>query len=206
MTAKSELRERVRDMRQRLSPQDIAALGAKVQANAIRSDQFLSAKTAALYLPLPGEVPTGDIVGAARSMGKRVAVPSSRIAPGEYRFAWLDADAETSAGRYGIAEPVDACAAAPSDIDLVVLPGLAFDQHGGRIGQGAGIYDRLLRRYRGTTLALAFSFQLFQDLPQHEHDHAVDYLATESGFYSCGAANPEIARTSNELSEIASEI
>lgn len=182
MTGKNEMREIMRIRRGRLSPRESAERGAEVQRRAIESAPFRNSASIAVYLPLRGEVPTGEIVDAARRQGKRVAAPSSRIANGDYRFAWLDVDTETAPARYGIEEAVDPREAAPEEIDLVILPGLAFDRRGGRLGQGAGVYDRLLLDFAGGRLGFAFDFQLVEQVPRAAHDLAVDYLATESDF------------------------
>jgi len=182
MASKDDLRARMRIRRAHLSLSEIEDRGAKVQRRVIESAPFSKAQNVAVYLPLRGEVPTAEIVEASRRDGKALAVPSSQIADGDYRFAWLDGDNATVAARYGIEEPVDPREAALEDIDLVILPGLAFDMRGVRLGQGAGVYDRLLRDFGGVRLGLGFDFQIVAELPNEAHDIAVDYLATESNF------------------------
>lgn len=92
-------------------------------------------------------------------------------------------------GERGLREPDPArCAAVDGGFDLILVPGLAFDRRGGRVGYGAGFYDRFLATTAATKVALAYSLQLFDAVPVEPHDHAVDRILTESETIDCRVA------------------
>ena len=74
----------------------------------------------------------------------------------------------------------------PESFDLVIVPGVAFDRQGGRLGYGKGYYDRFLDQSHAFRLALAFDFQLLETVPTEIHDVPMDGILTENGFYFCG--------------------
>jgi len=125
----------------------------------------------------------------ARLAGKRVVVP---YCVGEELglFHLLDDD-ELAQGTMKIPEPRQELRGLPERridpraLDLIVVPGLAFDRHGGRVGYGGGFYDRLLRSTSGATsvVALAFECQIFDTVPMQPHDVYVPKIITESSIY-----------------------
>jgi 5-formyltetrahydrofolate cyclo-ligase len=120
--------------------------------------------------------------------GKLLALPRVRREP---KHLWLHAyPGEPSAlvtGAYGIREPApDWPLVEPAAVDLVVVPGVAFDRHGTRLGYGGGYYDRMLPTIRAgnpaaALVGLAYGFQVVADLPGDPHDVPVDAIATEAG-------------------------
>ena len=87
---------------------------------------------------------------------------------------------------YGIEEPgADAPLCAPEAIDLAIVPGIAFDAGGVRVGQGGGYYDRFLPRFRGVAAGVGYTFQVFEALPALAHDAAVDYVIHPAGILCC---------------------
>ena len=130
------------------------------------------------YLALPHEVQTWGLIERMLAKGKRVSVPVSQ--PKTKRL-WLsevrNPASELAPGAHGVWEPVPS-ARRPvrlRDIDLVLVPGVAFDRTGYRLGHGEGYFDRFLARVpkRTPTIGLAFRFQLLDRLPLAPHDHAV---------------------------------
>jgi len=93
---------------------------------------------------------------------------------------------ELSTGAYGILEPREEHVRrrSPGDVDLALIPGLAFDRRGTRIGYGGGYYDVLLQHLEGSTVALAYAFQVVETLPEEQHDVRVDAVVTENGVVS----------------------
>lgn len=148
-----------------------------------RLTAFRRAKTVCCYVALPYEVQTWDFIEDMLAQGKRVVVPvmqprSKRLSLSEVR----DPDAELAPGPFGVWEPA-AQARHPVPlraVDLVLVPGVAFDRRGHRLGHGEGYFDRFLARLprRVPTVGLAYRFQLLPQLPTDAHDHAVDAVLT----------------------------
>jgi 5-formyltetrahydrofolate cyclo-ligase len=141
--------------------------------------EFLKAKTVLFYLSFDGEVDTVRMIKDAIHQGKKVAVPVIRKETREIIPSLLsDFDAELAAGPYGVRHPKEEyIRPIPLDsIDLVIVPGLAFDEAGNRLGRGMGYYDRFLSQLPNDipTIGLAFDFQVITDFPPLEpHDLSV---------------------------------
>ena len=148
-----------------------------------RLTAFRRAKTVCCYVALPYEVQTWRLIEEMLARGKRVVVPMTQ--PGTKRLRLSEVrhpSAELAPGPLGVSEPVPS-AIRPvrvRDLDLVIVPGLAFDRHGHRLGHGHGYFDRFLARLPKTTstVGLAFRCQLFDCLPRAPHDHAVQTVLT----------------------------
>jgi 5-formyltetrahydrofolate cyclo-ligase len=136
-----------------------------------------------------GEVATRGIVARALREGKTVVCPRVRWKPrglDSFAIGSLDELAESARGLWepdpARAEPVGDAA-----LDLVIVPGIAFDRRGWRIGFGAGLYDRFLAGVTAPRVALAFSLQILDSLPVEPHDEPVDWIATEGESIACRA-------------------
>ena len=142
----------------------------------LHSPVFKKAKRVMFYIALSGEVDTKDMIKTAQRLGKIIAVPVCRRIPGALRPCLLGKGHRLVQGPYGIAEPAIKKAINPVDLDLVVLPGMAFDRKGNRLGRGKGYYDRFLKRLpeRTVTVGLAFGFQILPAVPATRHDVSVD--------------------------------
>jgi 5-formyltetrahydrofolate cyclo-ligase len=145
-----------------------------------------------VYLALPQEVQTTRIIAQARGWQKRVAVPvvqGSTLAAVELP----DDPAQLRRGRFGILEPSGTqVVIPPEEVDCVMVPGVAFDYRGGRLGFGKGYYDRFLSRLPATTYrcGLAFGIQVVPYVPQTSHDVCMHGIVTEQGFIPCMRALP----------------
>ncbi|HWJ03001.1 MAG TPA: 5-formyltetrahydrofolate cyclo-ligase, partial [Verrucomicrobiae bacterium] len=144
------------------------------------------------YLDFRGEVETTQLVLDALAMGKRVIVPvcnpDKTITPKEIRN--LTEDLES--GTWGIREARVECPEIdPAEIDLVLVPGVGFDQQGNRLGYGAGYYDRFIPRLRQNVplVALAFEAQILPDITPDPHDHPMDLVVTEERIIHCRKNN-----------------
>lgn len=133
---------------------------------------YQKAKSIYGYLSYNEEVLTEPILRKAQQDGKRVAVP--KIIGDKMHFLWLDWD-KIALGYKGIPEPTDG-EIADDPTALVLMPGLAFDIQGHRIGYGGGFYDRFLEDEPHPTLALCYDFQLFDALETQQHDIPVDVV------------------------------
>ncbi|HET9597876.1 MAG TPA: 5-formyltetrahydrofolate cyclo-ligase [Anaeromyxobacteraceae bacterium] len=182
METKDALRARLIAARRALSEADRARASDAIAARLVALEAFRSARAVGLYAPLGAEVDTAAIARAAEAAGKRVAWP--RLAPSDRAMAF--ALCPPDALRPGPARALEPPAAAPAcpiaEVDLVVVPGVAFDAEGRRLGRGRGHYDATLRSLRpgAACVGLAFEAQLVPALPEEPHDARVDAVVTEA--------------------------
>lgn len=129
------------------------------------------------------EVDTAPLIDRWLDEGKRVALPridGSEVVPVAYVRG-----GPTSATSFGAMEPVDGRLLDPAELDLVIVPGVAFDRSGNRVGYGAGYYDRFLLRIRGPAIAIAFAIQVVPEVPAGRTDRPVDAIVTETEVIPC---------------------
>ncbi len=141
----------------------------------------LGAKTVFLYLSFGTEVETLSLAAALIERGKRVAVPLCDTKTRRMQAVLLPAMTCLREGSYGILEPdVDAKAIPQEEIEVILVPALAFDKAGYRLGYGGGYYDKFLEGFSGRTIGLAFLDCVTDSLPREEFDKPVDEVITES--------------------------
>lgn len=160
-------------------------LSLQAQQRLIASGYYQSARTLALYSPINSEVQTALLFASARAQGKRVCYPRLRSAALE--FVEVTEVQQLSAGKFGVAEPQTGEPLALAEIELLVVPGVAFDRTGHRLGYGKGYYDRELARATTATISvgLCFDFQLCARLPHETHDQPVQFVVTDLEFIPC---------------------
>jgi 5-formyltetrahydrofolate cyclo-ligase len=144
--------------------------------------EFAAARCVALYAALPDEIPMDRLAVAVRTSGRELLLP--RSAPDGHAFASVESLDALRAGRFGVLEPSpDAPVATLRAHDLVLVPGVAFDRAGGRLGRGRGWYDRALPRGAASPriFGVGFAFQLVESVPMAPHDRSVDGFVSESG-------------------------
>ncbi|MDA8233566.1 MAG: 5-formyltetrahydrofolate cyclo-ligase [Clostridia bacterium] len=181
---KGELRKDILRLRKGLANEEVAAKSFVVAERLFNLPEFIRAKTIMFYLDFRNEVKTGKMIEKALELGKRVVVPITdtkniKLIPSEI----LDFPGDLVPGTWGILEPKPECVrpVAAGDIDLVVVPGVAFDTKGNRLGYGGGFYDRFNPTTRPDTVlvALAFELQIQPDVYPEPHDYRVHYVFTE---------------------------
>jgi 5-formyltetrahydrofolate cyclo-ligase len=182
--SKRQLRGRMRARRGEISAQQAARAGLEAARWITASDAFRAAPTLALYAAIPGEIETRALFEAGRAAGKRVCLPRS-TRPHGLEFALVDDWDRLVPGLHSVPEPpADAVVCALAGGDLVIVPGVAFDAQGARLGRGAGYYDRCfpVGSDAGPLLfGLAFSFQVVARVPSGCHDRHMDAVCTEAG-------------------------
>lgn len=152
---------------------------------------YKSGRTVLGYLNFGSELASEMWVRQAQTDGKRVLLPRVNKASKHLElFEVKDIDHDVAAGAYGIREPiVERCARfeALGEIDLILMPGVAFDREGGRLGYGGGYFDRLLAHlpHRPVSIAGAFAMQVVTEIPQESTDHKIDWLVTENETIRC---------------------
>jgi 5-formyltetrahydrofolate cyclo-ligase len=142
---------------------------------------YQAARVLHCYLPMRSEVDTRPLLAHAFAAGKRIVVPVVRPGMSELAHSWLSSLAaeELEPGVFGTLQPRTLAPAAPGDWDLVLLPLLAFDRQGTRLGYGGGFYDRLLAAVPVPAVGLAFAAQEAAALPHEEHDVPAGWIVTE---------------------------
>jgi 5-formyltetrahydrofolate cyclo-ligase len=181
---KSILRKEILHKRNALNQFEISAKSELIQKNIIRTYEFIESMTIGLYLPTGSEVETWDIINHALNSGRKLLLP--RIVSNDIRYYIVeqkDFDNDSfDMNRFGIKEPkitngnVDF-------IDLLIVPGIAFDSYGYRIGYGFGYYDKYLTNKKYTKcFGLAYDLQYIKNrIPTSAYDRKIDALVTESG-------------------------
>lgn len=169
-------------MLQKRKSQDLgyrARLSLRIQDHVIKSKEFQSAQIIGAYFTFGSEVMTDSMIAQAKREGKKVALPS--VEGERITFYEFLSNEELVKGKFGILEPLPY---SPIDkLDLLVVPGIAFDMKGYRLGYGHGYYDRLLAGKKIFSIGLAFSLQLIDNVPHDEHDRQLDAIVTESGIH-----------------------
>lgn len=176
-------------MRRKLPFEEVWKLSSRVQERFLGSPFYAGARRIALYSSFGNEVLTDEIFAAAARDGKEVFYP--RVVPGNpegsggsarrMRFFRVRSLGELSAGSYELREPPAGNRASDaSGLDLIVVPGVAFDEQGGRLGFGKGYYDAALASAPCRKIALAYEFQVLKiNIPLEPHDVAVSAIITE---------------------------
>ena len=172
---KAELRKQIRLLKRQMTPEQIQTASAKLAEQFFATDYYRNARTIYGYLPYNQEVRTEPILLQALRDGKRVAVP--KVYGEEMRFIYLENLDSVAEGYAGIPEPVADEPVAQDETALVLMPGLAFDPQGHRIGYGGGFYDRFLAQEPNhPTVALCYAFQMLEKLETEEFDVPVDLV------------------------------
>ncbi len=170
---KQELRRAIRERKRAMTEEEIVERSNALAEKFYNSPAYQAASTIYGYLPYNQEVRTVPMLQRALDEGKRVAVP--KVYGEEMRFIYLEDLTQVSKGYAGIPEPIADAPVAEDPRALVLMPGLAFDPQGHRIGYGGGFYDRFLAQEpHHPTLALCYEFQMQAHLDTEEFDIPVD--------------------------------
>ena len=185
---KSVIRKQAHAARRELADKD--ELSRLILARFVGLPEYDDADTVMYYVDVRDEVRTRHALPAAIATGKQIIVPWCND-EGELELFHLESMDELEVGMYGILEPLVELRAredkhvAPQDLDLIMVPGVGFDQRGGRTGHGKGYYDKLLEHAHpdAPLVALGFECQLFDEIPMQSHDIFMDKVITEAAVY-----------------------
>lgn len=180
--AKQVLRSRMRGARDAIS-RDAAAHAARTAAShLLRMPELDGVAVAGLYAAFDSELDTRAAADGLRARGILVAYP--RITPGErvLRFHLVHGPDDLAPGPFRILQPAEHAEAVElARISMLIVPGLAFDQRGGRLGWGKGYYDVTLAQGHPFCVGYAHAFQLVPEVPRHGHDVSMDLVVTDAG-------------------------
>ena len=176
LTDKRQIRRNVRAEIAKLSTDEKSTLSAQICSTLLHSQEVGDASVVALFISLTDEPETVEII-AELAKTKRVVVP--RIEGEEMEF--YDIAEGVSEGAYGILEPLATIPVEPGEIDVMVVPGVAFTKEGERLGRGKGFYDKYLSRkgFRAHTIGICYPCQVVEHLPIEEHDKVMDEVIWE---------------------------
>ncbi|MDD4102437.1 MAG: 5-formyltetrahydrofolate cyclo-ligase [Kiritimatiellae bacterium] len=189
---KSEIRQQMREKRHAVDKQDRAAAGRVVREKIISSPVNLLTRAwrVCLYLSAKNEIPTRYIARAIWEAGREVCVPAWSNNEKTYKLYALDPRTKLITGHRGIKEPAVRIPVFPWEVDAFIMPGLAFDVFGGRLGYGKGYYDKILSKAskKALKIALCYDWQLLDTpLPQEDHDIKVDWVVTDQRAVKCSS-------------------
>ena len=178
--SKSDLRAHIRARLEKISPAVRAVesieLCERLQA------QIPSAHTILFFAPLPDELDVWPMLELSLALGVNCALPffdAEKKSYGAKLLKNLATDIVT--GKFGVREPAATCEEIPlNKFDLMLVPGVAFDLSGNRLGRGQGFYDRILAEASGIKCGVAHDFQLLEKIPAEPHDAKVDFIFTPS--------------------------
>lgn len=186
---KKLIRTSILEKRNSLTAQEIKENELLILDNLMKLNQFVQSKNVFCYLNFRSEVPTKGIIEYCQQQGKNVYIPVCVNETKEMIISLYDEDVLLASSKYGVAEPTpDTIKIADRNtLDIAIMPGAAFDNRGYRIGYGAGYYDKF---YAHTSkqiykIALAFSFQIIEEVPKDDYDIPVDCIVTEKGIVIC---------------------
>lgn len=175
---KKEIRKQVLAARDSMLPARRKTKSREIEERLFSLPKFMSARAVLFFASFRSEVETGPMIRRALASGKRVILPKVKGKELEL-FEIKNFDKDVSPGAWGIPEPRESAPVRLDQIDVIVVPGAAFDEHGNRLGYGAGFYDKLLSEFTKLTIAVAFEEQIVPKIPADSHDVPVRKIVTE---------------------------
>ena len=186
--SKNEIRNHIRQQRRNQSPSIIQRKSKAIWVSLSSIQEFNRADTIAFYVSIAreGEVDTTTMIEESLSLGKRICIPKV-VKNNALRFIEIRSMKDLNKGSFGILEPAGGSRILPQAIDLVIVPGVAFDKSGNRLGFGKGYYDKFLSKLEDGTpiIALAFDFQIVDSIPSSKNDVRVHKIITETRIIEC---------------------
>ncbi len=185
---KSELRKKVLRLRNNMSDEEVELKSKTIINKLTALDEYKNSKVVFIYMSFKNEVKTSDLIEEMLSENKRVVIPYTdtkniEIIPSEIKNLKDDLTLNT----FGYYEPVleKVKQVKPEELDLIITPGVVFDKNLNRIGFGKGYYDRILSKKRNDTkaIAVAYDFQVIDEVPTEPHDIKMDMIITEEKIY-----------------------
>lgn len=178
---KDDIRAAAKARRRSLSHDEIIKMSDASQT--LLMPYLKSADTVFCYMAAFNEPRTDGIIEQLISSGKRVAVPVTDTKTNTITPVLYTGRDDLVSGAMGIKEPKSRIAVSPDEISAAVIPGIAFDKGGMRIGFGAGYYDRFLEGFKGLKIGLCYDFQVYDSIPHDKHDIPMDVIITERTAY-----------------------
>lgn len=184
---KKSIRKEILKLRDNLDLEKKECMDSVIESKFINSSQYIHAKNIFIYISYASEINTKNIIFKAINDGKKIYIPRTDAKTKNMDAVNIISFDKLVRNDYGILEPskkelfID-----PNELDLIVVPGVAFDIKKGRMGYGAGYYDRYLKKIdkkhlkKISKVALAYDFQIIDEVPMDENDMPVDYIITDT--------------------------
>jgi len=176
---KDSIRQELLKKREELRWNEVIEKSNEIISKLTSLNVFKKAEKIMSYISFDNEVYTHSFIKEYMKK-KKIAVP---VIDGNDIILSYIREWDLKKGKYGILEPKNVEYVEPAQIELAIIPGIAFDIHGNRIGYGKGYFDRLLTKMRAIKIALAFDFQVLDELPAAEHDVKMDAIITEKRIF-----------------------
>jgi len=184
---KDKLRKKLIDIRKNLSQKEILENSNKIKEKLFNLKEFNQGHVILFYVSYDNEVYTHEMIKESQKLGKNIVVPVSDKKNKRLILSKLENWYDLKQGAYGILEPFGEKINEVSidEIDLIIVPGVGFDEHGHRIGHGKGYYDKLLENSKTLNIGLAFEFQIVENVPTEKHDIPLNKIVTEGRIINC---------------------
>lgn len=178
---KQEIRKECRNARMALSECEVEEASRRAAGFLLKDADYRKVETILAYIDTQQEISTRAILEDAWRCGKTTAVP--RVEGKTMEFYQITSYEDLEPGHFGVWEPKVYCPVYEGPSALLLVPGVAFDREGRRIGYGGGFYDRYLEKHPDHhTVGYAYAFQIYEHLPTEVFDRRVDRVLTENGF------------------------
>ncbi|WP_216830012.1 5-formyltetrahydrofolate cyclo-ligase [Alkalihalobacterium elongatum] len=187
MQPKNVIRTLIKNKLKEMTQEEYKSKSKKIFEQLCSTSLWKNATTVAITISRGNEVDTYPIIERAWREGKKIAVPKTYPETSEMVFFQIKNFNELESTYFQLKEPIQTiCVPVDKDqLDLILVPGVAFDKNGNRLGYGGGYYDRYLEDFRGETCALTFEQQLVDDIPLEPFDIPVQMIVTEDQVYMC---------------------
>ncbi len=169
----------MRGKRRELTCEEVSEKSRLIEEKLFSLECMKNAKNICTFISSFKEPDTWGIIKRLWKTDCGVIVPISDMTDNTLSLSYIDSETPLKKGAYGILEPSEIKAANIDDIDIILVPGLAFDRSGGRMGFGKGYYDRLLCESDAKKIGLCYDFQVFDKIPSESHDVPMDFIVTE---------------------------
>lgn len=177
---KDEIREDIRKRRRCLEEFKKKELDEKIIRNLLSSAEWKKANTVLLYISNSNEINTLPLIKESFA-SKTIVVPKTHIISTNLTLHKISGFQDLMEGNHNLMEPAsETKILSPSKVDLAIIPGIAFDKKGNRIGYGKGYYDRLNKKLKCNKISLAYNFQIIDNIPAQAHDTPIDIIITEN--------------------------
>ncbi|HWQ93856.1 MAG TPA: 5-formyltetrahydrofolate cyclo-ligase [Clostridia bacterium] len=185
--AKTRVRQRVLSVLKTLGDEESARASTAARRLLQQQPQWQEAKSVLLFAPMAGELDIWPLVGEALAEGRVVALPRFDRVTRCYSACRIQScEQDIKPGHFGIREPATHCdRISLNRLDLILVPGLAFDVHGHRLGKGKGYYDQMLAGVRGVTCGVGFDQQIVEHIPVEPHDVDLKCILTPTRWVNC---------------------
>lgn len=179
---KSDLRKKIRTLKHTFSAEQLSSFSENVCSRLLSDADIIKANVILAYMPLPDEVDIQPLIESLSAANKRILLPEV-VSDNEIVLREHHSKSDLKRGAFGILEPTGKIFTDYSLLDVILVPGMAFDSKGNRLGRGKGYYDRFLAKVQAESATLphligvCFPFQIVEEVPTNEFDHPVDRLA-----------------------------